>query len=84
MDSSFGSAVTCCVTCCVTLAVCLTSLSPRYLPCKGRDLDRLGSMSWEFFPHCSPGWRAVTRPWMEATRRMHWWTSRVGFPSPLT
>lgn len=31
-----------------------------------------------------PGWQAVTRPWMEAAQRMRWWTSQVGFLSPLT
>lgn len=55
----------CCVACCVTLAVLLTSLNLRNLPYQVKDLDWLGNMSWEFFPHCfqagrllpGPGWR---------------------------
>lgn len=66
------------VTCCVTLVVLLTSLSLRNLPYKAGECE-LGVLSTLL-----PGWQAVTRPWMEATRQMRWWTSQVGFLSPLT
>lgn len=80
LGSNVGSAMVCCV----TLAVCLTSPSLKNLSYNMKDLDQQGSMSWELSPRCSPGWRAVTRPWMEATQRMRWWTSQVAFPSPST
>lgn len=75
-DLSFG--IGSAVTCCVTLVVLLTSLSLRNLPYKAGECE-LGVLSTLL-----PGWQAVTRPWMEATRRMRWWTSQVGFLSPLT